>query len=765
MRIRWICSLFLLLTLLLSALPAAQAAVIPIDPAQYPVITSDPAEFQKIVQLKNEQQFIPFSLVSPDDQHMVFVQFGTGKEEVLLLNLSNNTTQPLPQAVLALPPLTVMSWLNSQTLAYLTVVYDPQDNRPPTPALSLVDIKSGQVKASPVNLPGMPLSLSPDGTKAVLVIESSAGSPGNPALRESDSQGNALSTGSFRWPFDQKIKPSMAVASPVPGWLSHLNPLELHRLQAGNGFADEMDFSSQSLGLLVLDLRTNKVEPLLELPPDTSLESLAWSPDSSRLAIGRVTTPNVSHVGQRLTDMATQDGLGNYSLQDNPFIKGSQLDLVDFSAGTAAVRQGVVKGSTFQELVTGAAWNNDNSMLALVTAKPARLAGRANPVAVFPEGLSWRFINPDGQVTGTINRPELNDLTSGATFVSSDELLVSTASGTNLTMYIYNRSNGNLQRMGIPDGTVLSALPTHQSRQVIFTFSSFVQAPEIYRVNMDGSAFYRYTFANEDLSRFGRVQVNPVSFTLSGGQVRSGYILQKAGAAFPPDKAKMIVWQEGGPTGPFLNRWSTSVESPFNLLPNFGFSILFVPLPGRTGFGPAFLNALADNRNFGQIDIDEQAEIVQQMFGRGYTAPGSIGITGCSYGGYFTSQSITRHPDLYAAANTQCTLLDLFNEWQFGYTAYMSYLIGRTPLDDPAEYAKDSPMFNVNKTTTPLLMFHGQQDFLPVTIAENFHDKLKLNGAAVNLMRFKQEGHGLAIPTNQLMAAQAQIDWFRQFLK
>ena len=199
------------------------------------------------------------------------------------------------------------------------------------------------------------------------------------------------------------------------------------------------------------------------------------------------------------------------------------------------------------------------------------------------------------------------------------------------------------------------------------------------------------------------------------------------------------MWQEGGPSSPFLNQWATNVENPFDLLPNFGLAILFVPLEGRDGFRPvARYNALADNKNFGQIDIDEGAEIMQQAISRGYTSPGKTGITGCSYGGYFTSQSITRHPDLYAAANTQCTLLDLFNEWSFGYSPYVSYLMGRTPLSDPQEYTNDSPLYNSSKVKTPTLIFDGTRDFLPYQLSVNFHDQIQANNVAVNMLLFKQ---------------------------
>jgi dipeptidyl aminopeptidase/acylaminoacyl peptidase len=212
------------------------------------------------------------------------------------------------------------------------------------------------------------------------------------------------------------------------------------------------------------------------------------------------------------------------------------------------------------------------------------------------------------------------------------------------------------------------------------------------------------------------------------------------------------------------NRWGANVENPYNLLPNFGVAVLVLPLPGREGFGPHFYNDLANGRNFGQIDIDEGAQAVEQLIRMGYTSREQVGITGCSYGGYFTSQSITQYPTLYAAANTQCSLLDLVTEWQTGYTPVVSYLEGQPPTVDPAEYTKDSPFFQAAQVQTPLLMFHGTRDFLPIQTAANFHDQVEANGVPVVLLAFQDEGHGLASPISQFTAGQAQVAWFQEFL-
>jgi dipeptidyl aminopeptidase/acylaminoacyl peptidase len=77
---------------------------------------------------------------------------------------------------------------------------------------------------------------------------------------------------------------------------------------------------------------------------------------------------------------------------------------------------------------------------------------------------------------------------------------------------------------------------------------------------------------------------------------------------------------------------------------------------------------------------------------------------------------------------------------------------------------RDSPIYNATKIRTPLLIFDGMFDFLPVTISGNLHDQVATSKTAVKFLKFIAEGHGLTRPNNQATAAQAQIAWFRQYL-
>ncbi|NTU78413.1 MAG: prolyl oligopeptidase family serine peptidase [Chloroflexales bacterium] len=183
---------------------------------------------------------------------------------------------------------------------------------------------------------------------------------------------------------------------------------------------------------------------------------------------------------------------------------------------------------------------------------------------------------------------------------------------------------------------------------------------------------------------------------------------------------------------------------------------------------PERFEALYEGSNYGQVDIDAQAEIVAQMRAKGWTS--KVGIVGCSYGGYFVNQSITRHPTTYDAAHTMCSLVDLFTEWSRGFPSLTPALEGLPPQAAVEEYRRDSPAYNAGRIRTPLLAFHGTDDFLPVTVMQNYMLQVINNKVPAKLLKFQGAGHGfLSVPpelsaTYELYGAQEQIIWFRTYL-
>jgi dipeptidyl aminopeptidase/acylaminoacyl peptidase len=729
MRYRWL-AVILLAALALSLTPAA-AEVVEIDPRKDPVTTLDQDESSRLATLQRTAFPALVSEISPDDTTVLQLLLKAGRDDFDLgfMNIADGSITPASNAVRDLSPFSEVRWADGRTAVYVS--FEPGLGT----VLVAVDRITGRARTRPIRFKGFPLSLAPNGSRLLTAF-----------IKEEEDQ----ELPGLKSPFRIAVRPMLDTRYGLARFDAERQALQVSEAQ---------------VELSVIDLATGESTLLMTLPETSGLVSApAWTPDGSKLAFAHTTIPKISRRGTELAEKTTQDTLGNLAPADNPFFQNNVVNVFDFP--NHDLRPSAIKAKDGNGDMFGlVAWSTDGQTLLTQMWHPSKPAGRRNPTYLFPDRSYVRFYNAALQQISTFDskQTEAPEMTM-AQFVSPDEVIFNAPYGLSYRLYYYNRISGEFRQISIWDGTYYQVRASRLSRQLIFNFSSFHHAPDLYRISWEGTALSRLTWYNGEAESQNHIRADQVTFTMSGGARRTGYLLQPADWAFPPKNVPVVVWQQGGPGGTMTDEWGGNVEQPFNVLPNFGIAVLVLPLPGREGYGPKFYNALADARNFGSIDIDEGAQAVQQMIRRGWTSKGKVGISGCSYGGYYTTQSIVRHPDLYAAANTQCTLLDLFTEWELGYTPVLSYLEGRTPILDSAEYLRDSPIYNAPKIRTPLLIFAGSADFLPVTISGNLHDQVAISKTPVKFLKFTGEGHGLARPNSQTTAAQAQIAWFREHL-
>lgn len=129
-----------------------------------------------------------------------------------------------------------------------------------------------------------------------------------------------------------------------------------------------------------------------------------------------------------------------------------------------------------------------------------------------------------------------------------------------------------------------------------------------------------------------------------------------------------------------------------------------------------------------------------------------MGIQGCSWGGLQTNYLVT-HSDIFAAACASSSFSNLisgygstsFGASQQGYFEDGQGRIGASLWDKPASYIKNSPIFNVHKVTTPVLLMQGLKDDGPTafTDAVQFFTGLRRLGKKSWLLAY-DGGHGLS---------------------
>ena len=533
-----------------------------------------------------------------------------------------------------------------------------------------------------------------------------------------------------------------------------------------NGTPDRMELS-------VLDRETGKTEKLFSYIAGSGPVSIAWTPDGSKLALLRYEIPpELADDQDQIAEFATREALGEIPLEQNLYLTSNLIDIIDLTGGdlqpvTLHAKDG--DGYLFKEMT----WSPDGQLLLVKMVGPSQPAGRAHPALVQGAlaGLaSYRFYDADLNLIEHLDRPETEAPTvSSAMFISPHEVIVTAAYGLSMRLSYFNLESGEFRMLPTEAGTFaersggFQVFATHQSQQLIYNQSSFQRPPEIYRLDLEGDPPKPLSQFNAEAAAVNQIRVDEVSFNLDGNIVRSGYLLQPAGADFPPQNVPIVVHHQGGPGGAMTNRWGATTEDPFNLLPNFGISVLFMPFSGREGFGPEFYLALADEDNFGQIDVEESALAVQYMVEHGFASKSQIGINGCSYGGYLVNQSITQFPDLYAAATSQCSIMDMADYWKTN-PYLVTFYEGSVPEGQPEEYRRDSPLHSAKAVRTPVLLMQGTEDFLPVKLVRDFRAAVAKTGTPVELLAFKNEGHSLTLSESKLFAAQQQITWFRKYL-
>lgn len=132
-----------------------------------------------------------------------------------------------------------------------------------------------------------------------------------------------------------------------------------------------------------------------------------------------------------------------------------------------------------------------------------------------------------------------------------------------------------------------------------------------------------------------------------------------------------------------------------------------------------------------------------------------MGIQGCSWGAVQTNYLVT-HTDIFAAAVSSSGISDLVSHYgglfddksgiafSDRYHEGGQFRIGASLWEKPEAYIKSSPIFQVDKITTPLLIMQGKKD--PGALFSNtleFYLGLRRMGKKAWMLAYPEGGHGL----------------------
>jgi dipeptidyl aminopeptidase/acylaminoacyl peptidase len=230
-----------------------------------------------------------------------------------------------------------------------------------------------------------------------------------------------------------------------------------------------------------------------------------------------------------------------------------------------------------------------------------------------------------------------------------------------------------------------------------------------------------------------------------------------AGQRYP-----LIVDVHGGPA----YAWPSSYVSHGSLestLSRAGYFVFFPNPRGSYGQGEAFTRANIKDFGYGDLrDIMAGVDTVLRQFP---VDSARLGITGWSYGGFMTMWAVTQ-THRFRAAVSGAGLSDwLSYTGENGISEWMVPYFGATAYEDPAVYAKSSPINFIDQAKTPTLIVVGERDVeCPAPQSFEFWRGLQHAGVRTELIVYPDEGHGFTNPAHERDANDRSLHWFDTYL-
>ncbi len=232
----------------------------------------------------------------------------------------------------------------------------------------------------------------------------------------------------------------------------------------------------------------------------------------------------------------------------------------------------------------------------------------------------------------------------------------------------------------------------------------------------------------------------------------------EAGRQYP-----MIVVVHGGPAAGVRPAWPGRGFNTYQLSAQ-GYFVLYPNPRGSFGQGEKFTQGNIKDFGYGDFrdimaGVDEVAKTLPVDNRR-------VGITGWSYGGYMTMWAVTQ-THRFAAAVAGAGL----SNWQSYYgendiDEWMIPYFGASVYDDPAIYARSSPITFIKNVKTPTLILVGDRDGeVPEPQSREFWHALKTLGVETQFVVYPGEGHAIRRADHQRDIMERMVGWFDRYLK
>jgi dipeptidyl aminopeptidase/acylaminoacyl peptidase len=302
------------------------------------------------------------------------------------------------------------------------------------------------------------------------------------------------------------------------------------------------------------------------------------------------------------------------------------------------------------------------------------------------------------------------------------------------------------------------------SDKLLFTKESFEVFPDLLTSDMSFKKTTVLSNANPQQKDYKWGTIELVDFTSLDGKALKGLLVKPEN--FDPEKKYplLVNFYERNSDNLHRHRAPRAERSSINysFYSSRGYVIFNPDVEYRIGYpGESAYNCVIPG--------------VTSLIEEGFVDKDNIGVQGHSWGGYQIAYLVTK-TDIFKAAEAGAPVPNMISayggiRWWTGLSRQFQYehtqsRIGGTPWEYPARYIENSPIFNIDKINTPLLIMHNDEDgHVPWYQGIEFFVSLRRLGKPSWFLNYNGEPHWPVKLQNRIDFNIRMAQFFDHYLK
>jgi dipeptidyl aminopeptidase/acylaminoacyl peptidase len=272
----------------------------------------------------------------------------------------------------------------------------------------------------------------------------------------------------------------------------------------------------------------------------------------------------------------------------------------------------------------------------------------------------------------------------------------------------FNSANKTLKTLLEGPYRYTTPIKAQLSDGLIFTRESFKEFPDIRYSDLSFKSVKVLSNANPQQNEYNWGTIELVNWTSLDGDALTGMLVKPEN--FDPSKKYPMIVNFYEKSTDRLNYHRAPVPGRSTINYSFyasrGYLIFNPDVHYRIGYpGESAYNCVIPG--------------ITSLIEKGYVDKDNIGVQGHSWGGYQIAYLVTK-TDIFKAAEAGSPVPNMISayggiRWWTGLSRQFQYehtqsRIGGTPWEYPTRYMENSPIFNIDKINTPLLIMHNDAD-------------------------------------------------------